>query len=116
MAEFQIEGGQVSVHLSFAEKIGAFHGDLHFPVSAVRSVRVVDKPFGEIEGIRSPGTCIPGVIALGTYRARGRMDFVAVYRGERGVVIEIDANSTKYKRVILSAKDPDRLRGAVAQA
>jgi hypothetical protein len=67
-------------------------------VSAVRVVWVVDKPFSEIEGIRSPGTGVPGVIALGTCRARGRRDFVAVSRGERGAVIEIDAGNTKYRR------------------
>ncbi len=116
MAEIRIEDEQVSIHLNFAEKIGALHGDLHFPVSAVRAVRVVDKPFNEIEGIRSPGTGVPGVIALGTYRAHGRRDFVAVYRGERGIIIEIDADDTKYQRVILSAKDPDRLRSIVAPA
>ncbi len=117
MAEIQVEtGGQVSIHLSFVEKIGALHGDLHFPTSAVRSVRVVDKPFCEIEGIRSPGTGVPGVVALGTYRAHGRRDFVAVYRGKRGVVIEIDADNTKYRRVILSAKDPDHVRDILASA
>jgi len=36
VAQIQVEGGQVSIHLSFAEKVGALHGDLHFPVSAVR--------------------------------------------------------------------------------
>jgi hypothetical protein len=76
----------------------------------------VDKPFSEIEGVRSPGTGVPGVIALGTYRARGRRDFVAVYRGDRGLVIEIDAGNTKYRRVILSAKDPGGLRSIVATA
>src|SRR5208337_2263144 len=34
MAEIQVEDGQVSIPLSFAQKIGALHGDLHFPVSA----------------------------------------------------------------------------------
>jgi hypothetical protein len=116
MAEIKVEGAQVSIHLSVAEKIGALHGDLHFPGSAVREVRVVDKPFYEISGIRSPGTGIPGVIALGTYRAHGRRDFVAVYRGERGVVIEIEADNTNYRRVILSAKDPERVRNMLASA
>jgi hypothetical protein len=114
MAEIQVEGGQVSIHLSVPEKIGALHGDLHFPVSAVRAVRVVDKPFSEVEGIRSPGTGVPGLIALGTYRAHGSRHFVAVYRGERGVVIDIDAETTKYRRVILSAKDPERVRTILA--
>jgi hypothetical protein len=116
MAKIQVEGGQVSIHLSFAEKIGALHGDLRFSVSAVRAVRVVDKPFREIEGIRSPGTGVPGVIALGTYRTCQRRDFVAVYLGQRGVVIDIGADNTKYRRVILSTQDPGRVAGMLASA
>jgi len=114
MAEIRVEGGEVSIHLSLAEKIGALHGDLHFPRSAVRTFRVVDKPFYEVEGIRSPGTGVPGVIALGTYRSHGRRDFVAVYRGERGVVLEVDADRVNYQRVILSTKDPDRFWNQLA--
>ena len=116
MAEIQVEDGQVSIPLSFAQKIGALHGDLHFPVSAVRAVRVVDKPFSEIEGIRSPGTGVPGVIALGTWRIRGRQDFAAVYRGQRGIVINLDENKMKYRRVILSANDPDGIPNILESA
>jgi hypothetical protein len=44
MAEIRVEGDQISIQLSLAEKIGAFHGDLEFPRSAIRTVRVVEKP------------------------------------------------------------------------
>jgi hypothetical protein len=54
------------------------------------------------------------VIALGTYRARGRRDFVAVYRGERDVVVEVDADPANYQRVILSTRDPDSIRNLLA--
>jgi len=117
MAQIKIEDETVVVHLSLAEKIGALHGDLHFPRSAVRSARVVDKPFAEIQGIRSPGTGVPRIIALGTWRRRGReRDFVAVYRGERGIVVEVDPNASSYRRVILSTKDPDGVRNVLAAA
>jgi len=107
MAEIRVDGGQVVVQLSLTEKIGALHGDLHFPPSAVRAVRVVDKPFGEIRGIRSPGTWVPGVVALGTWRRREGRDFVAVYRSKRGIVVDVDANQVNYQRIILSTNDPD---------
>jgi hypothetical protein len=116
MATIQLKDSQVLIHLNPAEKIGALRGDVHFPRSAIRSVRVVDKPFFEIEGIRSPGTGVPGVIALGTYRSHGRRDFVAVYRGERGVVLDIDADQADYRRVILSTKDPDGVRSLLGAA
>jgi len=115
MADILVTGEQVSVQLSLGEKIGALHGDLHFPRSAVRMVRVADKPFTEIAGIRSPGTRIPGVMALGTWRRSGGPDFVAVYRGERGAVIDLDANQASYQRIILSAKNPDGIRNLLAE-
>jgi hypothetical protein len=67
----------------------------------------VDKPFGEIRGIRSPGTWVPGVVALGTWRRREGRDFVAVYRSKRGIVVDVDANQVNYQRIILSTNDPD---------
>lgn len=117
MAQIKIEAETVVVHLDPAEKFGALHGDLHFPRSAVRATRIVDTPFAEIQGVRSPGTRVPGIMALGTWRRRGGgRDFVAVYRGERGIVVEVDPNASSYLRVILSAKDPDGVRNLLATA
>ena len=117
MAELRIEDETVVVHLSRAEKFGALGGDLHLPRSAVRVARVVDKPFAEIQGFRSPGTRVPGIMALGTWRRRGGdRDFVAVYCGERGIVVEVDPNASSYLRVILSTKDPDGVCNLLAPA
>jgi hypothetical protein len=117
MAQIKIEDETVVIHLSRAEKFGALHGDLRFPRSAVRAARVVDKPFAEIQGVRSPGTRVPGIMALGTWRRRGgERDFVAVYRGERGIVVEVDPNASSFMRVILSTKDPDRVGNLLATA
>jgi len=117
MAQIKIEGETVVIHLSRAEKFGALRGDLHFPRSAVRVARVVDQPFAEIQGFRSPGTRVPGLMALGTWRRRGgERDFVAVYRGERGIVVEVDPDASSYLRVILSTKDPDGVRNLLAAA
>jgi len=117
MAQIKIEDETVVIHLSRAEKFGALQGDLQFPRSAVRVARVVDKPFAEIQGFRCPGTGVPGVIALGTWRRRGGgRDFVAVYLGQRGIVVEVDPNMSSYQRVILSTKDPDGARNLLAAA
>jgi len=117
MAQIKIEDETVVIHLSRAEKFGALRGDLHFPRSAVRAARVVDQPFAEIQGFRSPGTRVPGIMALGTWRRRGgERDFVAVYRGERGIVVEVDPDASSYLRVILSTKDPDGVRNLLAAA
>jgi hypothetical protein len=117
MAQIKIEDETVVIHLSRAEKFGAFHGDLQFPRAAVRAARVVDEPFAEIQGLRCPGTRVPRVMALGTWRQRGGgREFVAVYRGERGIVFEVDPNVSSYQRVILSTTDPDGVRNLMAEA
>jgi len=117
MAELRFADKTVVVHLSRVEKFGALGGDLHFPRSAVRAARVVDKPFAEIQGFRSPGTRVPGIMALGTWRRPGGdRDFVAVYCGERGIVVEVDPKASSYRRVILSTKDPDGVRNLLAAA
>ena len=97
MAKISAASGEVSVQLSLPEKIGALRGNIRFPRSAVRTVRVVDEPFAEIGGVRSSGTRIPGVMALGTWRISGRPEFVPVYRGDRGVVLDLDINHTSYR-------------------
>ena len=41
MAELRLEGGELVLHLSGAEKAEAIRGDLRVPLSAVRGVEVV---------------------------------------------------------------------------
>ena len=42
MAVLRIEDGELALHLSAAEKVGAVHGDLRIPLSAVRRVEVLE--------------------------------------------------------------------------
>ena len=42
MAVLRIEGGELALHLSAAEKIGAVHGDLRVPLAAVSRVEVLE--------------------------------------------------------------------------
>jgi hypothetical protein len=53
------ELGELVVQLTFWEKIGALHGDLRVPLSAVRAVSVVAEPWKALRGIRAPGTGCP---------------------------------------------------------
>jgi hypothetical protein len=115
MAEICIEGDDVVVQLGLLEKLGALHGVVRIPRSAVTAVRVVDQPFAEIRGLRFPGTGVPGVVALGTWRRERARDFVCVYRGQRGVVIDLDPRAAPYQRVIVSSRNPDRIRSLLGK-
>ena len=103
MALLRREGPELVVVLNDLEKAGALRGDVRVPASSVRDVRVADAPFGELQGMRAPGTGLPGVIALGTWRGNGYKDFVALYRGGPAVVVELEG--ARWRRLLVSAHD-----------
>ena len=114
MARLVVEGNDISVKLTPLERLGALRGNFRVPRSAVREVRVSDRPWSELRGIRAPGTGIPGVIALGTRRGGGGRDFTAVYRNRPAVVLELEG--AVFDRLVISVDDPsnvvDHLRPA----
>ena len=90
MATLRREGNELVVRLNDLEKLGSLHGDVRVPWSSVREVRLSEQPFRELGGLRAPGTGLPGVIALGTWRGRGQKDFAALYRGGPAVVVTLE--------------------------
>ena len=103
MALLRRVGDEIVVTLNDLEKVGALRGDVRVPFTAVRSVRVSPSPFVDLRGMRAPGTGIPGVIALGTWRSKGAKDFAAVYRGGPAVVVKPEG--AEFRRLIVSAHD-----------
>ena len=77
------------MRLSLKEKLGALSGDRFVPRSSIQSVRYLDNARNAIRGLRLPGTGLPGVIALGTWRTRSTADLVAVYRNNPGYAIDL---------------------------
>lgn len=104
MANLVVDDTHVHVILSPAERVAAFHGDLSIERTAIVSVRSTDQPFAELRGIRAPGTGIPRVIAIGTWRSRHGKDFVAIRRGDpEAVVLELDGAGNA--RVVIGVPD-----------
>ena len=64
-------------------------------------------------GFRAPGTGVPGLIALGTWRGRRGRQFWNVRRGRR--VLVIDLRGSGLTRLVLQIPEPEavaeRLRG-----
>jgi len=100
-----VHDGEVEVHLSALEKVGALHGEVRVPLSAVVGAHAVDNPWPELRGIRAPGTGLPGEIMLGTCRGSFGKDFAAVYRHKPAVVVELQGE--EYQRLIVTAEDPE---------
>jgi hypothetical protein len=113
MAELRVDGDEVVLELSGLEKLGALHGDIRVPRSSIRDVRAVDDAMAEVRGLRAPGTGLPGVIALGTWRRKDGKDFVAVHRHAPGVVVELEG--APYRRLIVTTSDASAIAAAVSR-
>lgn len=114
MATLVPENGDLVLRLSPIEKLGGLHGDIRVALDAVQDVGVTRQPFGEVRGLRAPGTGVPGRIALGTWRYRCGKDFVALYRGKPGVIVRL--RGTPYRRLLVRADDADAVAAAIRAA
>ena len=114
VAELDVEGDELVVHLRAIEKAEGAHGDIRLPLSAVTAVRSVDDPWPELRGIRAPGTGLPNVIAVGTRRGNFGKDFAAVHGKGPAVVVELEGAA--YSRLVITADDAAARATSIAQA
>ncbi len=77
MAQLITDGDDLVLSLATWERLGGMHGDIRVPLSAVEEIAVTERPFGELRGVRAPGTGMPRVIELGTWRGKGEKGFAA---------------------------------------
>jgi hypothetical protein len=81
MPRLNVRADVIEIALSPAERLGALHGSVSIPRAAVRAAEVVEDGLRAAHGLRAPGLALPGRVKLGTWRARGDKQFVAVRRG-----------------------------------
>ena len=105
MASLLVDGDVVTVSLSVAEKVEALHGDVSVPRAAVLSARVVPDGMEEIHGLKMPGTGLPGVIMVGTWRDGESVTF-AVCHGRRPAVV-LDLADQVYDRIVVTVENPE---------
>lgn len=108
MAELKIDGDELVLHLSAAEKVAGAHGDLRAPRSAVRAAEVIENAH-RAAGIRAGikiGTRIPGLVEVGIVQGATQRRFVAVHHDTpRGLRIELDG--TAFDEWIVGCTDPE---------
>ena len=115
MAKLIVDGPDLVVQLSSLEKLGALHGDVRVPLTTVRSAEIEPHPWAAVRGIRTPGTGIPGVIALGTRSFPEGRDFTAVVGGKPAVRVDLSQESP-FARLVVSVTDPDSTVAAIRSA
>jgi hypothetical protein len=81
MAHIERFGSYVILALTPREKFFGFHASPQAKYSDIISIRKVEKVWNAkiLRGVRAPGTGLPWVIALGTWRLRKGKNFVCVY-------------------------------------
>jgi hypothetical protein len=117
MAELQLDGGELVLHLSAAEKAEAVHGDLRVPLSAVRGVEVIDGAH-DWTGIGvgfKVGMRVPGVATVATVRGHGEKVFIAVHSDTpRGVRVRLA--DAPWDEWIVGCADPEAVAATLASA
>lgn len=106
MARLSVNGSELVVGMNPLEALGAMHGAVRVPLAAIADLDSSASLWDALRGHRMPGTGIPGVIALGTWRYRDGKDFVAVY-GTHGVIVTLTGSS--WSRLLVSSRAPRNL-------
>ena len=114
MADLEVDGDELVLHLRAIEKAEGAHGDIRLPLTAVTAVRAVDDPWPELRGMRAPGTGLPNVIAVGTRRGGFGKDFAAVHGKGPAVVVELEG--ADYGRLVVTADDAAARARSIAAA
>ena len=106
MADVSIREGELRIDLTVPERVLSLHdGSIVVPLRQITRVVVVDDAMSAVRGSKMPGTRVPGVMAVGTWRGdqagRAFLDFVAVHRPGPGVVISL--RGAPYDRIVLDS-------------
>ena len=100
VAELVVDGSDLILHLPPGQKVLGFHGDIRVPLSAVRSVSPLDKPWLALRGRRMAGTALRGVAAIGTWIHGDKLfDFNVLRRDQKAV--QVDLNAGRFARLIV---------------
>lgn len=118
MAELRVEGDDLVLHLPVRQKIIGFHNDIRVPLTAVRSVSAVEKPWLRLRGRRMAGTAMRGVAAIGTWIHGDRLFDFCVVRSQQQAV-QVDLNVGRFERFLVGVPegtDPEAEAERIAAA
>lgn len=113
MADLFVHRDRLEIHLTSAEKALALRrGDVVIQREHIRSAAITQDPWIWIRGIRSPGSVIPLVLSVGTWKFHGGKDFLLV-KGKNRPAVVIDLEGSEFSRVIVSTPQAATLIAAL---
>ena len=102
MVTLLLDQTQLEIVLSPIERAVSFHRDnLRISRDTITKVQLTDDAWTWLRGVPNPGTHIPGVVAAGSWKAAGSVDFVLIRRRRPSVVIDLEGDE-EYGRLILT--------------
>lgn len=104
MVKIEKKDNQFIFEVQGLHKLWAFRSQLTIPVENVIHAYPNEKSLNWINGLRMPGTHIPGLITAGTYYVKDGTIFCDVANPQKSIVVELQDES--YKRLIIEVDDP----------
>ncbi len=106
MADLRREGDELVLELTAFEKAESVHGDIRVPAAAIRSIEIVNDAMGALHGVRAPGTGVPGVIAVGTWRTAREKQF-AVLHHDTHRAVRVVLEGAEWNELLVGSHDPE---------
>ena len=104
MVTLLLDQTQLEVVLSPLERAATFHREnLRIARDTITKVQLTEDAWTWLRGVPNPGTHIPGVLAAGSLKAAGSLDFVLIRRRRPSVVIDLEGDE-QYRRLILTTR------------
>lgn len=104
MVTLLLDSTQLEVVLSGAERAMAFRkGNVAIERSTITKVQLTGDAWTWLRGIPNPGTHLRGVVAMGTWKSAGSVDFAIIRRRRPSVVIDLEGHP-EFQRVILTTR------------
>lgn len=104
MVTLLLDQTQLEVVLSPLERAVSFHREnLRIARDTITKVQLTEDAWTWLRGVPNPGTHIPGVVAAGTWKAAGSVEFVLIRRRRPSVVIDLEGDD-QYRRLVFTTK------------
>jgi hypothetical protein len=115
MAELRVDGDELVLQLSAAEKAEAVHGNPTVPLSAISRVEVVNDAHewtGVGVGLKV-GMRVPGRATVATVRGHGEKIFIAVH-GDTPRGVRIHLTEAPWDEWIVGCADPEAVLASLS--
>lgn len=115
MTEVELTQDTMVVHVRGMDRLWALKSRLETPLFHVVGAEV-DPKLGRQwrQGLRAPGTQVPGVITAGTFYQEGERVFWDVHDPEKTVVIQL--RDERYASLVIKVDDPYATASAIQTA